>query len=402
MLDKNVAIDVKSVSKDFFLPYEKRDTLKQKVTQVFKVKGAGVNVQHALQNISFQVYKGEFFGIVGRNGSGKSTLLKILAKTYTPTSGSADINGRLIPFIELGVGFNPELTGRDNVYLNGALLGFSRKEIDEKYEDIVEFAELGKFMNQRLKNYSSGMKVRLAFSVAIQANADILLLDEVLAVGDAAFQKKCFDYFRQLKSKKITVVFVTHNMDQVREYCDRAMLIEDSVVVDIGDPNEIAQLYHRLFIKNGLSSIRNNDYVDRWGEGGVSMSNVKIDKSTYSRADEKITVSFDFKYEKIISQPIRLGIALRNQSGQMLAGVNSELLGVKLPHFDINKIVNYTWSIDNIFKEGDYKVSLAAEGQDGTVFEWLNNAVTFSVESEIKTPYIVQPKISFKKLNKKE
>jgi len=401
MKNKEVVIDVENVSKDFQLLHNKDDSIKQKVTQVFRKKSSKINLQHALQGISFQVNKGEFFGIVGRNGSGKSTLLKILAKTYTPTSGRVNTKGRLIPFIELGVGFNPELTGRDNVYLNGALLGFSRKEITERYDDIVKFAELDKFMDQKLKNYSSGMKVRLAFSVAIQADADILLLDEVLAVGDAAFQKKCFEYFRQLKSQKTTVVFVTHNMDQVKEYCDRAMLIEDSVVVDIGKPSEIAQLYHRLFIKNGLSSVKNSDYVDRWGEGGISIKNVKTDKEIYDRLDKKITISFEVERNIELDQPMRLGIGIRNKSSQMLAGVNSDLLSIKIDKGKLAKPVGYGWCIDNIFKEGEYRISLSVEGQDGTVFEWFNNAASFEVESDVRTPYIVQPKISFKKINNK-
>jgi ABC-2 type transport system ATP-binding protein len=196
-----------------------------------------------LNNISFDVKQGEFFGIVGKNGSGKSTLLKTLAGIYTPAKGGVEVNGSLVPFIELGVGFNPELTGRENVYLNGALLGFSRKEINEMYDEIVEFAELDDFMDERLKNYSSGMQVRLAFSIAIQAKGDILLLDEVLAVGDAAFQQKCFDYFERLKRDKRTIIIVTHDMGAVKRFCDRAMIISNGIIEKIGTPEEVADLY---------------------------------------------------------------------------------------------------------------------------------------------------------------
>ncbi|MFQ9338794.1 MAG: ABC transporter ATP-binding protein, partial [Varibaculum sp.] len=168
--------------------------------------------------------------IVGKNGSGKSTLLKLISQIYTPNTGTIEVDGKLVPFIELGVGFNPELTGRENVYLNGAMLGFSNDEIDAMYDDIVEFAELGDFMEQKLKNYSSGMQVRLAFSVAIKSQGDILVLDEVLAVGDEAFQKKCQNYFFEAKRNKKTVILVTHSMPDVRRYCDRAMLIQDGYI----------------------------------------------------------------------------------------------------------------------------------------------------------------------------
>ena len=185
-------------------------------------------------------------GIVGRNGSGKSTLLKILAQIYVPDSGNIIINGSLVPFIELGVGFNPELTGRENVYMNGAMLGFSNEEMDKMFDDIVEFAELAPFMDQKLKNYSSGMQVRLAFSIAIRARGDILILDEILAVGDAAFQEKCNQYFASL-NKNQTVILVTHSMENVRKFCDRAILIDQGKIIKEGDPEIVADAYLKLF-----------------------------------------------------------------------------------------------------------------------------------------------------------
>ena len=184
--------------------------------------------------------------IRGSNGSGKSTLLKVLSGIYVPEKGDVEIYGTLVPFIELGVGFNPELTGRENIYLNGALLGFSNAEVDEMYDEIVEFAELKDFMDQKLKNYSSGMQVRLAFSIAIRARGDILILDEVLAVGDAAFQQKCNDYFASLHGNQ-TVVLVTHSMDNVRKFCDRAILIEDGKIKCEGNPEKVADEYMSLW-----------------------------------------------------------------------------------------------------------------------------------------------------------
>ncbi|MBQ2643433.1 ABC transporter ATP-binding protein [Candidatus Saccharibacteria bacterium] len=242
----DLAINVKNLHKSFKLPTEQAFGLKQAFFN--RLRGIkGFKEQKVLKNLDFEIKKGEFIGIVGRNGSGKSTLLKILAGIYYPEKGSITINGTLVPFIELGVGFNPELTGRENVYMNGALLGFSNEEMDAMYNDIWEFAELKDFQDQKLKNYSSGMQVRLAFSIAIRAKGDILLLDEVLAVGDAAFQQKCADYFRSLKDKNQTVVLVTHSMDNVRKFCTRAILIDNGKIVQSGDPKKIADAYTKLW-----------------------------------------------------------------------------------------------------------------------------------------------------------
>lgn len=241
----DVAISVKNLHKSFRLPTERAWGLKQAIFN--RIKGVkGYKEQKVLNGINFNIKKGEFVGIVGRNGSGKSTLLKTIAKIYYPEKGEVKINGNLIPFIELGVGFNMDLTGRENIYLNGALLGFSNKEIDTMYDEIVHFAELDDFMDQKLKNYSSGMQVRLAFSIAIRAKGDILLLDEVLAVGDAAFQQKCEDYFASLHGNQ-TVVLVTHNMDNVVKFCDRAILIEKGRIRLDSIPEEVAAAYESLW-----------------------------------------------------------------------------------------------------------------------------------------------------------
>lgn len=249
MSDTKHAVEVHGVKKRFSYARHKNNSLKRAITQIFKKKDTGKDTFYALNGVSFNVEKGDFFGILGRNGSGKSTLLKIISEIYQPTEGSVKHDGKVVSFIELGVGFQPELTGHDNVYLNGALLGFSRKEIDEMYDDIVEFSELEKFMDQTLKNYSSGMKVRLAFSVAIRAKADILILDEVLAVGDAAFRKKCNDHFETLKDDKKTVILVTHSMGDVHKYCNKAIVIEKGKIIYEGDNEGAAKAYENLFEK---------------------------------------------------------------------------------------------------------------------------------------------------------
>lgn len=237
-----LAVKIDHVSKYFCLPTEASTSLR--TTLVNRFRGIkGYKEQHVLKDIDFEVEKGDFFGIVGRNGSGKSTLLKIISQIYVPEKGTVTVNGKLVSFIELGVGFNPELTGRENVYMNGAMLGFSTQEIDEMYDEIVDFAELHEFMNQKLKNYSSGMQVRLAFSVAIKARGDVLVLDEVLAVGDEAFQRKCNDYFLERKKSGLTTILVTHDMNAVKKYCNKAVLIEDGLIKVAGNVDKVANQY---------------------------------------------------------------------------------------------------------------------------------------------------------------
>jgi ABC-type polysaccharide/polyol phosphate transport system ATPase subunit len=238
------AVVVDGVSKSFSIPREQVHTLKERALHPFR--RSGHDRLEALQNVSFAVPHGEFFGIVGRNGSGKSTLLKCMAGIYGVDAGAIYVNGRVSTFIELGVGFNPDLAARDNVALNAIMLGLSPRDARERFERVIEFAELQEFVDLKLKNYSSGMHVRLAFSVMIQVDADILLIDEVLAVGDAAFQQKCFDVFHRMKEERRTILFVTHDMGSVRRFCDRAVLLERGELRMIGKPVEIADNYMEI------------------------------------------------------------------------------------------------------------------------------------------------------------
>jgi ABC-type polysaccharide/polyol phosphate transport system ATPase subunit len=238
------AVVVEDVSKAFRLPHQRYSTLKERVLHPFASSSS--DALHVLDDVSFRVQTGEFFGIVGRNGSGKSTLLKCLAGIYGVDAGRIEIEGRVSPFIELGVGFNPDLTARDNVLINAIMLGLSRKEARRRFDAIIEFAELEDFVDLKLKNYSSGMSVRLGFSVAIQVDAEVILIDEVLAVGDAAFQRKCFDEFERMRAQGRTILFVTHDMGAVERFCDRAMLIEKGEIDSIGAPDEIARRYSEV------------------------------------------------------------------------------------------------------------------------------------------------------------
>jgi ABC-type polysaccharide/polyol phosphate transport system ATPase subunit len=235
------AITVHGVSKSFRLPHQQRTTFKEYFLHPFH--RTFYEHQMALDDISFDVQEGEFFGIIGPNGSGKSTLLKIMAGIYRQDKGVVSIDGLVSPFIELGVGFSPELTGRDNVRINSTLLGLSSKELARRYENIVAFAELERFMDQKLKNFSSGMQMRLAYSIAIQVDFDVLLLDEVLAVGDQNFQEKCFATFRRFRAEGKTIVLVTHDLATLEEHADRVLLLRRGKVEMLGEPSDVAAHY---------------------------------------------------------------------------------------------------------------------------------------------------------------
>ena len=239
-----VAIEVRDLVKSFEVPLQRVDSIKERV--LHPLASTQTRSLLALDGISFDVHRGEFFGIVGRNGTGKSTLLKILASIYRADRGTIRMAGRVAPFIELGVGFNMDLTARENIVLNGVMVGLSRDDAEARIDSVIEFAELEEFAELKLKNYSSGMLVRLAFSVMIQSDADVLLIDEVLAVGDAAFQQKCKDVFREMRGSERTVVLVTHDMSAVEQFCHRAMLLDAGEIVAFGDPDDVAQRYLRL------------------------------------------------------------------------------------------------------------------------------------------------------------
>ncbi|HEY1854813.1 MAG TPA: ABC transporter ATP-binding protein [Solirubrobacterales bacterium] len=277
------AIRVSDLHKSFRIPTHKVDSLKERMVR--PLSSRDFRVLEALRGISFEVRQGEFFGIVGRNGSGKSTLLKLLASIYRADSGKIEMAGRLAPFIELGVGFNAELTARENIVLNGVMMGLTPQETRNRLEAVVEFAELEEFVDLKLKNYSSGMLVRLAFSLMREVDADILLIDEVLAVGDASFQQKCADAFHAMKSAGKTIVLVTHDVVAVEAYCHRAMLIRDGEIAHIGEPGEVGRQYLRLNFEHSgnptpTGSIGEGDEIRVVGarlvdEGGAEVGSVE-------------------------------------------------------------------------------------------------------------------------------
>jgi ABC-2 type transport system ATP-binding protein len=368
-MDNQVAITVDNISKTFKLPHEKSNSVKSVLINMTRPK-KGYEIQQALKSISFEVKKGEFFGIVGRNGSGKSTLLKLLAGIYSPDSGSIHVNGKLTPFIELGVGFNPELTGRENVFLNGALLGFNRKEMKQLYDDIVEFAEIEKFMDQKLKNYSSGMQVRLAFSIAIRVQNDILVLDEVLAVGDENFQNKCIKVFEDIKKSDRTVILVTHDMNSVKRFCDRALLIHDSKMAFIGDPGEAALEYTKKNFPETVTPDTKKMLVK------VHMLN-KDDKDT-SVFSTNENVTFTVEWPKK-TQVRNAGIAIFSESGEYVFGTNTMLDNVTL------KGNHARYSVKLNLGNGRYYVQVGLFGREDTEkIYFVDKAAEFSITSSLK------------------
>ena len=380
-MNGELAIKVENVSKTFKLPHEKSSSVKSIAVNFWR-HNKGFEIQKALEGISFEVKKGEFFGIVGRNGSGKSTLLKMLAGIYTPTHGNIQVNGKLTPFIELGVGFNPELTGRENVFLNGALLGFNRREMTAMYDDIVEFAELERFMDQRLKNYSSGMQVRLAFSIAIRANTDTLILDEVLAVGDEAFQRKCYRYFSELKQKGKTVVLVTHDMSAVQRFCDRALLLSNGIIAHIGDPDRAAMQYISL---NDESYTRSLEKTVRQKiiKGKVSMKINNGIGASVKRFFEGDVLSATLSWSQKGVENV--GIALVSADGKDIFSPNTLREGKDKIK---NKKIGYKVKLN--IAPGDYSFRAAIFGaNDKIVIDRMLDGPKFTVEKrEDVTPYV--------------
>ena len=345
---------VDHVTKRFVVPSERRNTLKERALHPFRRPSEHRFV--ALDDVSFAVERGEFFGIVGRNGSGKSSLLKCLAGIYRTDAGQIYADGRMSTFIELGVGFNPELAARDNVVLNGIMLGLSPREARERFEDVVRFAELEEFVDLKLKNYSSGMHVRLAFSVMIQVHADILLVDEILAVGDAAFQQKCFDIFFRMREEGKTVLFVTHDMAAVQRFCHRALLLERGQIVAIGDPDEVADRYLQLNFE-GLGEDRvDGSGTHRAGDGDARVIDAWIEDAHGARhgalaQGHPCSVHARVRFERSFEDP-EFAVALVNPQHQNVFVANSASRGERSGRFEAGDTVEFAVSFENALAPG--------------------------------------------------
>ncbi len=368
------AISIAHVSKEFRLPHQRYHTLKERALHPFR--SSTYDILQAVDDISVEVSRGEFFGIVGRNGSGKSTLLKCLAGIYRIDDGDLTIYGRLSPFIELGVGFNMDLTARDNVMINAIMLGLTRKQARARFDHVIAFAELEGFLDLKLKNYSSGMLVRLAFSVAIQVDAEILLIDEVLAVGDASFQQKCFDEFERLKRSGRTIVFVTHDMSAVERFCDRAMLLDHGKMVEIGNPERIARSYREI----NFGRLVHEPAEGTAPTASVARPAARIASAWFESPEgERIQVAahgdpcvacLEVEFNEALENPI-FGITLRNDTGSTVFATSSAFSQIRTGRFSAGQTAVVRVSFENWLTASRYSLtpSVARSGMGDDVLD---------------------------------
>ncbi|MGE7950640.1 ABC transporter ATP-binding protein [Lysinibacillus xylanilyticus] len=401
--NKDIVIKVDNVTKEYKI-YQK-PIHKILINLAPKFYEKKVSNFKALNNISLEIPKGTTVGIVGRNGSGKSTLLQIITGTLNPTLGNVNINGRISALLELGAGFNPEFTGRENVYLNGAILGLSRKEIDGKFDSILEFSEIGEFIDRPVKTYSSGMFVRLAFSVAAFVDPDIMIIDEALSVGDEKFQRKCYNYLENLKEKGCTILFVSHSMRVVEQLCDYAYLLDNSNLIAEGEPKEIIDKYHMLLYSqenahyqalNAVEKAEKNIVSDGGDtteehiaktERDVFIENVKM----LNEVDEEAYVFNTGKPSKIVLtvhssinvQDVLIGLRIKTTQGIEVYGTSTSYHKLKI---DFKKNKQYTISFDQKVRltSGTYHISVAIAKEDGKndmiYFDKLSDFLLFKVE----------------------
>jgi ABC-2 type transport system ATP-binding protein len=377
-----LAIQVEDLHKAFRIPTHRVDSLKERAVRPFAARD--YRELRALNGISFDVRQGEFFGIVGRNGSGKSTLLKLLASIYRADAGTIRIAGRLAPFIELGVGFNQELTARENVVLNGVMMGLTPQQAREHLESVIEFAELEEFADLKLKNYSSGMLVRLAFSLMLEVDADVLLIDEVLAVGDAAFQQKCADAFRDMKAEGRTVVLVTHEMSSVDQFCDRAMLINNGDIQEIGEPAEVGHHYLQLNFE------RTSRVSSHTLEGDEEKTPVRLRSAHLTGADEGAVpgiehgkpIQFEVEVEALEDfVALEVAFLLANADGFGVTACAAPILGEGgKREITAGQRIKVDVALENPLMAGHYFVHLGVNRteEDGTAL-YVHNAIEFLI-----------------------
>jgi ABC-type polysaccharide/polyol phosphate transport system ATPase subunit len=371
------------VHKRFKVPEERSHTLKERA--LHPLRRSRNEELHALKDISFAVQPGEFFGIVGRNGSGKSTLLKCLAGIYRTDAGKIWCNGRMSTFIELGVGFNPDLAAYENVTLNGIMLGLSPREARARYERVIEFAELEEFQDLKLKNYSSGMHVRLAFSVAIQVDAALLLIDEVLAVGDAAFQQKCFDVFNRMREEGRTIVFVTHDMGAVTRFCHRAMLLERGEVVTIGDPRDVADRYLEIAFGREVGYDDPDVGSARMGDGAARVTDVWLgDHHTERRAvapqSEPLTLKVLVVFNTDVLDPA-VSLTLLNDQRQPVVVATTTQDHEQTGGFTQGEHALFSFSFHNMLAPGRYHpiLTITHRGEGLDVMDRFAGGLSFVV-----------------------
>jgi ABC-type polysaccharide/polyol phosphate transport system ATPase subunit len=385
------ALVVDDVSKTFRLPHQRYSTLKERALHPLRTRT--FDELHAVDRVSLEIREGEFFGIVGRNGSGKSTLLKCLAGIYKVDSGRVSVTGRISPFIELGVGLNAEFTARENVLVNAIMLGLSRREARERFDEIIAFAELEDFLDLKLKNYSSGMAVRLAFSVAIQVDADILLVDEVLAVGDVSFQQKCFEQFHRLKAAGKTIIFVTHDMSAVERFCDRAMLMEHGRVVALGEPRPVARAYTELNFER-LEAV-DGQLVPTNRSTGAVITDVWFESDSGERVtthkqDTLLRLCMEVLFHERIEEPV-FHLQLRNEARQTVLATSTRSHAVPTGTFDAGERATFRASVYDWLTVGRYWVTPAVMNTGGVdVLDARDDEASFVVHGMRRSGSVVE------------
>jgi ABC-2 type transport system ATP-binding protein len=375
-----VAVEVRGLEKTFRIPTQRIDTLKERATNLFSRPER--RELRALRGLDFDIHRGEFFGIVGRNGSGKSTLLKLLASIYRPDTGSIRIAGRVAPCIELGVGFNPELSAHENIALNGVMMGLTPREANSRFDEVIEFAELGEFTEMKLKNYSSGMLVRLGFSLMTHVDADVLLIDEVLAVGDASFQQKCYDAFARLHDEGRTIVLVTHDMNSVERLCDRAILLEGGVIDRRGDPSDVARRY--LEINFGFREASRTETAADARANDAKVIGATIERASGEPAsgfaqDEELVLEMVIEAVRPLAQPV-FSFHIVNPDGLLIFAAEPIPLEDR-DRLEPGERVRIRSRIANPLAAGHYYIHIAVgrgyEGREPVAF--LKNAADFVV-----------------------
>jgi ABC-type polysaccharide/polyol phosphate transport system ATPase subunit len=377
------AVAARGVSKSFTIPEEKRHTLKERALHPRrKIKSTTFE---ALHDVSFEIYPGEFFGIAGRNGSGKSTMLKCIAGIYQ-AQGDIWVRGRMSTFIELGVGFNPDMAAKDNIVMNGIMMGLTPKQARDRVDRVIEFAELEEFRDLKLKNYSSGMHVRLAFSVSIQVDADILLIDEVLAVGDAAFQQKCFDVFNEMRDAGKTIIFVTHDMGSLQRFCHRALLLEHGRPVLLGEPSDIADRYLELnFAREPESSAATDE--DRGGDGDARVKEVWVEDeagTTLSSVPQgrPVVVRARVEFRVDVEDPAA-SLYILDDEHKAVVVASTEIEHEHTGRFAAGEEAVFSFGFDNVLKPGRYSpmITLAHLGFGLDVIDRFEGSYSFVVTS---------------------
>ena len=410
MNEAPVVIDVQNAKKKFMVYYDRGATLKERI--LFKNRRR--HEEHwVLKGISFQVRKGEAVGLIGENGCGKSTTLKMLTKILYPDEGSIKMKGRVSSLIELGAGFHPDMSGRENIYTNASIFGLKKEEIDKRLQGIIDFSELGDYIDNPVRTYSSGMYMRLAFAVAINVDADILLIDEILAVGDAAFQAKCFNKLREIKQKGTTIVIVSHSMSQIEQFCERSIWIEGGLIREQGNPIDVHQKYLRYMSeKTGtLSSSHKEskgnspdptgkltDVAERWGNRDITFTAVRIvndeGKCTNLLQSGK---SFSIQMDYLINRPIEnlcLGIGIFRVDGLQCYGTNTMIDHHPIELKEKQGTVIFQADYNNLI-ESDYSLDVAFEKAGGFPYDFCRGCLRFTVRSDIKDVGICRIKHSW-------